>query len=610
MREYGPKLVLIFIVSLIIVAIPTFILKSSNKADYSITSDHIQLEAKENGSIEVTETLKVNPHTTITSIKKDLYPISEMENKRYNCYDCIRSVTAHVDGVETTAETFSNDRSEKNARVISFDPTSRNFSVRLSYEIDSRAMKRYVALGAFGLNLRPIETAFNDIEITIRIPESGENKFYIKNTTTGSSVQLKKINKTTYQMNQNQLKVGEQTNFIISFDTKLLDKTNILKEKAGSDVLNFNYDKETRDKLELEKKNKNNLPLIYFIVFSLFVYLFLTILRYRRNHVKRIKDDLVIAHNSVDMNINPPLASKMVSGESKDFSLSLLLELQEKGNIALRADGMIIFLNNHDLNPYQNEFLKVLFQKKELTQGNAIMVPKLIQFLKAHPEKMIEFKQDFGVVRDMATETLYKEKVYDKNLGIFMNAFEKFAFVNLIGAFVFMVLYLFGKMDPARGSIQTPVFILLMISLVVLFIPIDIHTIWKPLHRTYKKTIRIGFALFLVVLAIPIGMYIHTTNEYFLLFLLIFVVINFLLFRFYEEELLTNYGRLEYLRLSGLRQYLLHYREIEVEPFLSNAYYKYYLKYAVAFGVLKEVLPNQTGVLLLLDKQLEELFSN
>ncbi|MBS7021496.1 MAG: DUF2207 domain-containing protein, partial [Firmicutes bacterium] len=287
MREHLPKLFLILIVSLFIVAIPTFILKSSNKADYSITRDEIKVEAKENGSIFVTEVIEVNPRTTITSIVKDLYPISEKENKRYNCYDCIRTVSAYVDGVETTAESFSNDRAEKNMRRISFDPTSRKFSIRLSYELDSRAMKRYTSLAAFGFNIHPVETTIHDIKITIQIPKStssANNKFYVKNTTTGSFIDVKKRNQTTYEITQSKLEVGEKSNLIISTDTKLLDKTTILKEKAGSDILSFDYDEKTRQKLEFEKKNKNNIPFVYFTVFSLFIYLFLKIVRYRRNH--------------------------------------------------------------------------------------------------------------------------------------------------------------------------------------------------------------------------------------------------------------------------------------------------------------------------------------
>ena len=65
---------------------------------------------------------------------------------------------------------------------------------------------------------------------------------------------------------------------------------------------------------------------------------------------------------------------------------------------------------------------------------------------------------------------------------------------------------------------------------------------------------------------------------------------------------------MEYLRLSGLRHFCRHYYDYEAQTFESHPYFKYYLKYIVAFGDLDTVLPNQNGVLKLLEKQLDSLF--
>ncbi len=608
MREYGPKLGIFLLCILVFLAFPIYWFLNGEKYDYTFQEEEIHIELLEDGSLKVDENIVVQPHTMISAIEKDFFPISLNENKKYNCYDCLGSVTAYVDGVESSVEEIGTAREEKNIRRISFDPTTREFTVKLSYTINQKAVKRYTNLAVFGWNINPLHTEINQLKITVEVPQVGSNKYYIKDNTTGNAISVKRVNETTYQMIQKNLQSKTQTNFIIATDTAVLDNTNIMKEKSNSDILNFDYDQETRDKIEFANKNKNNLPLVCFIGFSTLIYLFLKVIRYKRNYVKRIKENLIVPYSQPDIKVLPPLASKMISGKSKDFALSLILTLQERGNIGIRSDGTLIYLNDQHLSSYEYQFLKVFFQKETLQNGDSMTIPELTSKVKKNLDTETCFKQDFGIARDLATEALYKNRIYDKNLGNFMNAFEKYAFVNMIAAIFLMIGYLLGWIQPESESITDIILIIFGISMFFLIIPLDLHTIWKYIDVRLKKGIRFAYLLLQLVLFIPIMQYVIATKSCYLLLVLLFALIHFLLFRFYDEELLTKYGRMEYLRLSGLRHFCKHYYEYEAQAFETHPYFKYYLKYIVAFGDMDTVLPNQNGVLKLLEKQLEKLF--
>ena len=608
MREYGPKLGIFLLCILVFLAFPIYWFLSGEKYDYTFQEEEIHIELLEDGSLKVDENIVVQPHTMISAIEKDFFPISLNENKKYNCYDCLSSVTAYVDGVESSVEEIGTAREEKNIRRISFDPTTREFTVKLSYTINQKAVKRYTNLAVFGWNINPLHTEINQLKITVEVPQVGSNKYYIKDNTTGNAISVTRVNETTYQMIQKNLQSKTQTNFIIATDTAVLDNTNIMKEKSNSDILNFDYDQETRDKIEFANKNKNNLPLVCFIGFSTLIYLFLKVIRYKRNYVKRIKENLIVPYSQPDIKVLPPLASKMISGKSKDFALSLILTLQERGNIGIRSDGTLIYLNDQHLSSYEYQFLKVFFQKETLQNGDSMTIPELTSKVKKNLDTETCFKQDFGIARDLATEALYKNRIYDKNLGNFMNAFEKYAFVNMIAAIFLMIGYLLGWIQPESESITDIILIIFGISMFFLIIPLDLHTIWKYIDVRLKKGIRFAYLLLQLVLFIPIMQYVIATKSCYLLLVLLFALIHFLLFRFYDEELLTKYGRMEYLRLSGLRHFCKHYYEYEAQAFETHPYFKYYLKYIVAFGDMDTVLPNQNGVLKLLEKQLEKLF--
>lgn len=608
MREYAPKIGIFLLFVLILVVFPVYWFSQGEKYDYTIQKEEMNVELLESGLLEVSENIVVQPHTMISSIEKDFFPISLEENRRYNCYDCLRDVKVYVDGVESTVEPVGTSREDKNARTILFDPTTRKFTMRLSYTIDSRAVKRYTTLAAFGLNIQPRNTNIEQLKINVKIPESGIGKYYVKDNTTGNSINIKRINDRTYQMTQRHLQSKTQTNFIVATDTSVLDNTTILKEKADNDILNFDYNQQKRAQIEFENKNKNNLPLVYFIIFSTLIYIFLKGIRYKRNYVKKMKDNLIVPYSQTDIKVLPPLASKMISGKSKDFALSLILTLQERGNIGIRPDGTIIYLNDQHLSGYEYQFLKVLFQKEQFQKGDAMAIPELSRKVHQNLDTETCFKQDFGIARDLATEALYKNRIYDKSLGNFMNAFEKYAFVNMIAAFFLMIGYLVGWIQPEKESITGIIMTIFAISMIFLLIPFDLHTIWKYVDRRLKKGLRFAYLILQVILLVPIIGYVITTKECYLLLVIIFAFIHFLLFKFYDEELLTKYGRMEYLRLSGLRHFCRHYYDYEAQQFESHPYFKYYLKYIVAFGDLDTVLPNQTGVLKLLERQLEELF--
>lgn len=608
MREYAPKIGIFLLFVLILVVFPVYWFSQGEKYDYTIQKEEMNVELLESGLLEVSENIVVQPHTMISSIEKDFFPISLEENRRYNCYDCLRDVKVYVDGVESTVEPVGTSREDKNARTILFDPTTRKFTMRLSYTIDSRAVKRYTTLAAFGLNIQPRNTNIEQLKINVKIPESGIGKYYIKDNTTGNSINIKRINDRTYQMTQRHLQSKTQTNFIVATDTSVLDNTTILKEKADNDILNFDYNQQKRAQIEFENKNKNNLPLVYFIIFSTLIYIFLKGIRYKRNYVKKMKDNLIVPYSQTDIKVLPPLASKMISGKSKDFALSLILTLQERGNIGIRPDGTIIYLNDQHLSSYEYQFLKVLFQKEQFQKGDAMTIPELSRKVHQNLDTETCFKQDFGIARDLATEALYKNRIYDKSLGNFMNAFEKYAFVNMIAAFFLMIGYLVGWIQPEKESITGIIMTIFAISMIFLLIPFDLHTIWKYVDRRLKKGLRFAYLILQVILLVPVIGYVITTKECYLLLVIIFAFIHFLLFKFYDEELLTKYGRMEYLRLSGLRHFCRHYYDYEAQQFESHPYFKYYLKYIVAFGDLDTVLPNQTGVLKLLERQLEELF--
>lgn len=608
MREYAPKIGIFLLFVLILVVFPVYWFSQGEKYDYTIQKEEMNVELLESGLLEVSENIVVQPHTMISSIEKDFFPISLEENRRYNCYDCLRDVKVYVDGVESTVEPVGTSREDKNARTILFDPTTRKFTMRLSYTIDSRAVKRYTTLAAFGLNIQPRNTNIEQLKINVKIPESGIGKYYVKDNTTGNSINIKRINDRTYQMTQRHLQSKTQTNFIVATDTSVLDHTTILKEKADNDILNFDYNQQKRAQIEFENKNKNNLPLLYFIIFSTLIYIFLKGIRYKRNYVKKMKDNLIVPYSQTDIKVLPPLASKMISGKSKDFALSLILTLQERGNIGIRPDGTIIYLNDQHLSSYEYQFLKVLFQKEQFQKGDAMTIPELSRKVHQNLDTETCFKQDFGIARDLATEALYKNRIYDKSLGNFMNAFEKYAFVNMIAAFFLMIGYLVGWIQPEKESITGIIMTIFAISMIFLLIPFDLHTIWKYVDRRLKKGLRFAYLILQVILLVPVIGYVITTKECYLLLVIIFAFIHFLLFKFYDEELLTKYGRMEYLRLSGLRHFCRHYYDYEAQQFESHPYFKYYLKYIVAFGDLDTVLPNQTGVLKLLERQLEELF--
>ncbi len=268
MREYAPKIGIFLLFVLILVVFPVYWFSQGEKYDYTIQKEEMNVELLESGLLEVSENIVVQPHTMISSIEKDFFPISLEENRRYNCYDCLRDVKVYVDGVESTVEPVGTSREDKNARTILFDPTTRKFTMRLSYTIDSRAVKRYTTLAAFGLNIQPRNTNIEQLKINVKIPESGIDKYYVKDNTTGNSINIKRINDRTYQMTQRHLQSKTQTNFIVATDTSVLDNTTILKEKADNDILNFDYNQQKRAQIEFENKNKNNLPLVYFIIFS------------------------------------------------------------------------------------------------------------------------------------------------------------------------------------------------------------------------------------------------------------------------------------------------------------------------------------------------------
>ena len=206
MREYAPKVGIFLPFVIVLIVFPIYWFSKGEKYDYTFQKDEMRVELLDSGLLEINENIVVQPHTMISSVEKDFFPISLEENRRYNCYDCLRDVKVYVDGVESSVEMISDAREDKNARTIMFDPTTRKFTMKLSYTIDSRAVKRYTTLAAFGLNIQPRNTNIEKLKITLQIPQSGIDKYYIKDNTTGNSIDFKKIDDRTYQMTQKDLK--------------------------------------------------------------------------------------------------------------------------------------------------------------------------------------------------------------------------------------------------------------------------------------------------------------------------------------------------------------------------------------------------------------------
>lgn len=290
--------------------------------------------------------------------------------------------------------------------------------------------------------------------------------------------------------------------------------------------------------------------------------------------------------------VSPILAETIIDGKTdlKNLIMSAIIELHTRGNIEIINDQTITINNYNNLKEYEMEILNLIFpvgtRTTTFTDINSVF--------KKSTKGTSEFSKGLAAIKVKILECLYDMKILSKELSNISRIITSIAILLLINI-TSIILFFDEGIDTSKSILYLFVFSAIAMyvywnkSLKQSQIKEEAITVVKAMKDTRSS---ISIAVFIVALiSLVFKMSLDLLNSSIELFLLtlIMIVLNIIIVKINNGNVLTSYGKKERLKLLELKNYINEYSLIKDRDLKAVVIWDEYLAYATAFGIPSKI---------------------
>lgn len=295
-------------------------------------------------------------------------------------------------------------------------------------------------------------------------------------------------------------------------------------------------------------------------------------------------------------NILSPILADYVIDEKCDIRnliLSCIVDLIDRKKIENVDNKKIRLISTEGLSDVEEDIITHIFPLKteiELKELNAMSSNNS----KSTYEWFSKIKKDIIL-------HLYKKGIYDiekKKIVKCINLFQKFVYFQIL-----FVMFLFlGNMDYLKtDNVFLAIVFLTILSIIAVFvykssiskaIDKDLSGVVLQenyIYNKYKLAIKVFF-IFILMIIVSMVFVLSNNSLWLVIPMIIGIIINEMYSKFDKYNVLTNYGKEEYKKIIGLRNYIKDYSIMEKNEMDHVEIWDSYLTYAIAFGLANRVL--------------------
>lgn len=282
-------------------------------------------------------------------------------------------------------------------------------------------------------------------------------------------------------------------------------------------------------------------------------------------------------NREVDNIVEPAIAEYIINSkiDNKNMIMTLLLDLNTRGNVQFESDNRIRLLNYNDVKDYEKRILNSVFRESKV-----ITFKELNNMFIVSNKKTSQFFKDMKDIKYLIKDKTYMLKIYDIKKRLILD------FIQLI--LVMIAAYLCATVL----SIEEPTYVTFIIIVAsILFLSIkysnDIVVDISNARVSTNKSNLLKDALTLLMV-MP---FVYFIFDFFgtldtIIYLVDLLLVGILL----QPNILTKKGKEEYLKLLGLKKYIEDYSLMEERSNMSVELWEKYLVYATAFGIPNKVI--------------------
>ncbi|MBP3597568.1 MAG: DUF2207 domain-containing protein [Clostridia bacterium] len=366
----------------------------------------------------------------------------------------------------------------------------------------------------------------------------------------------------------------EGTNYICNLKQELMSFSDDFFEiLIDSDVFNSGRNENTNFYLNHFKNlvKSNNLDVIFKEELILLV---IVLLIFTKNIITVNKKAYVRDVNDV---IDPILAESIIDRKigASELLMSCIVNLIDKGNIEVINNDNLKLVHKQNISEYENDIINLVFA------GNKeIAFSKIKIMFVNNTYSTATFYGRFKIIKEKITKALYDKKIFDSNFKFILNIIKVLSikiYLNLFCAFIGIhELFSLGKYYNL---------VLLVIAIVIAVFGFDRLISW--LKESDEGTIPL-----VMCTGLYLAIFIATSdfNFIYILSVAFLFIFNTYIYQKSQQHIFTKYGRLEYIKIYGLKKYIEDYSLIKNRDLESVIIWDKYLAYAVAFDIPNKVM--------------------
>lgn len=554
----------IFLVIIIIFLISKWIMllggSDNENAVVNFVSKESSVKFNENGNIIITDKINLKVNNTVHSKRYGIWIPLTIINQDEDIvnFNTVKS----VDSILLNGKSLVSEESQENLKkyyvlknnninignfifdniglnTLEYTYTCENYNVITNYQ-DYSTLK-------FAKN-----TDFNKYTLKISLPEKTE----------------------IFKSRKMKLTKVEGTNYICDIKPDLMCfNDNSFEILIDLNIFNYGNMEETNFYLSNFKNmvKSNNLDAIFKEELILLVVVFFI---FTKNIIKVNKKAYVKDVNDV---IDPIMAETIIDRKigASELIMSCIINLIDKGNIEAINNDNLKLVHKKNISEYENDIIRLVFAGDEVIKLSKI---KMMFLCSVDGTKI--FYDRFRRVKDKIKNSLYDKKIFDKNFKIILNIVKVISikiYINLFCAFI---------------GIHELLSMIKYYNLVILILAILIAVLGFDRLINYLKNTDEGTIPILVVAGTGLIIFIASGGFNFIYLLLLFFlfIINTYIYQKSQQHIFTKYGRLEFIKIYGLKKYIQDYSLIKNRDLESVIIWDKYLAYAVAFNIPNKVM--------------------
>ena len=244
-------------------------------------------------------------------------------------------------------------------------------------------------------------------------------------------------------------------------------------------------------------------------------------------------------------------------------------------NIEVINNDNLKLVHKQNISEYENDIITLVFA------GNKeIAFSKIKIMFVNNTYSTATFYGRFKIIKEKITKALYDKKIFDSNFKFILNIIKVLSikiYLNLFCAFIGIhELFSLGKYYNL---------VLLVIAIVIAVFGFDRLISW--LKESDEGTIPLVMC---TVLYLAIFIATSDFNFIYILSVAFLFIFNTYIYQKSQQHIFTKYGRLEYIKIYGLKKYIEDYSLIKNRDLESVIIWDKYLAYAVAFDIPNKVM--------------------